>query len=697
MIRKLQVLNYLSLCLLLLANGNVFAQNMTLEWARNTGSADYENARSLVTDAAGNAYVTGFFMDTMDFDPGPGTYNMVSKGMMDIYILKLDAFGNFVWAKQIGGNNYSSLGPWFAPPDEAKAITLDAFGHVLICGIVGDTVDFDPGPDVFNLYLNGLWDAFVLQLDTAGNFVWVRSVGSGQYDYATDLVCDAAGNVYITGAFQGEVDFDPGPGISNLSADMDGFVLKLDINGDYVWASQLYGIDPELKGITVDTWGNTYVAGNSSIGAPPGAEWWGGGSALTVWKLDASGNVAWVYQPDDFGDPNDAPEDIVFDPAGNVYICGWSTGNIDFDPVHGQDSFFVVDGPSDMFILKLDTGANLIWAKMIGGSGNDQAFGIDLDQVGNVYVSGYFTDTVDFDPGPGQATLIANGAGDNGSDAFILKLDALGNYKWAYGTGGADFELGWDIAVGDRGAVYAAGEWGLFTETYTVDFDPGPDVVNLSANGYGDGFVQKFACNDTTSFLIMDTACESYTLNGETYTESGSYTQLRLNAAGCDSTIILELTIDEPDPIITVDEFILGTTLPYASYQWILNGTLISGATQATYTVTENGDYTVAVTSVHGCADTSAVYRVSNVGIGDVHGLASQVNVYPNPAQDLVFIQSPVAVDVSISSMDGRVIRTVSDAKSISVADLASGIYLLRILDKDGVLIKAEKLVKREQ
>lgn len=682
--------------LVLFTPGQVRAQNLSLEWAKSVGGISYDNARSLVTDAAGNIYVTGTFQDTVDFDPGPGTYNMVSNGPMDIYLLKLDAAGDFVWARQIGGNNYSPLGWWFAPPDEAKAIALDSFGHVLICGVVGDTVDFDPGPDVFNLYLNGLWDAFVLQLDTAGNFVWAKAVGSSQHDYAADLACDAAGNVYVTGAFKGEVDFDPGPGIANLSAGLDIFVLKLDINGNYVWASQLYGIDPESKTITVDTWGNAYVGGTSTVGAPPSATWGGAGPALTVWKLDASGTMAWVYQPDDFGDPNDAPEDIVFDPAGNVYVCGWSMGNIDFESDHGLDSFFIVKGPTDMFILKLDTGANLIWAKVLGGVSNDQAFGIDLDQVGNVYVSGYFTDTVDFDPGPGQATLIGT-ADVNASDAFIMKLDAAGNYKWAYGTGGADFEWGWDIAVGDRGTVYAAGNYGLFAATYTLDFDPSSDVVNLSINGYADGFIQKFSCNDTTSFLITDTVCESYTLNGETYTEAGTYTQLRLNVAGCDSTIILQLTIDEPNPVITVDEFILGTTLPYATYQWLFNDAPINGATQSTYTVLQNGNYAVAVTSVHGCADTSTVYRVNNVGIEDVHGLASQVNIYPNPAYDQVFVQSPVAVDVTLSSVDGRVIRKVSDVKSFSIADLASGIYLLRIVDKDGAFVKAVKLVKQEQ
>lgn len=682
-----------------LASGLVQAQNMGLEWAKSIGGKGSESSRAMVTDVAGNVYVTGSFVDTVDFDPGSGVFNLAANGTTDVFIFKLDAEGNFAWAKQIGCN---AVGVWGAPIEMGNAIMLDSFGHLLICGSIGDTVDFDPGPGIFNLYSNeGQGDAFVLKLDTSGNFVWAKTIGYHQYDYAYDLAGDAAGNIYITGGFRGEVDFDPGPGTSYLSANADGFVLKLDVNGAYVWSSQLYGVGINgTRGITLDTWGNIYVAGYSSVGAPPGAAWAGSGPALTVWKLDASGDMTWVYQPDNFGDPSDYPEDIIFDPAGHIYVCGWFKGTIDFDPGHEQDSFFVVDGPSDMFILKLDTGANLVWSRIIGGASNDQAFGIDLDKVGNVYVSGYFTDTVDFDPGPGQAILIAS-TDPNGSDAFVMKLDSAGNYKWAYGTGASAFEWGYEVVVGEHGVVYTTGDWGLFSDTSTVDFDPGPDVLNISSNGYGEIYVQKFACNDTTSYLITDTVCASYTLNGETYTEAGTYTQVRPNAAGCDSIITLQLAISEPNPIITVDGFILGTTLPYATYHWFLNGVLIADATDATYTVTENGAYTVAVTNEHGCSDTSEIYTITNVtGIADL-GLNRQLRVFPNPAHTQVTIESTLGLRIAgiriFNVLGAEVYHAAgngSTGQSLDIRQLANGMYLLHIETDKGVVIQKLDIIR---
>jgi hypothetical protein len=114
------------------------------------------------------------------------------------------------------------------------------------------------------------------------------------------------------------------------------------------------------------------------------------------------------------------------------------------------------------------------------------------------------------------------------------------------------------------------------------------------------------------------------------------------------------------------------------------------------YTVSENGSYTVVV-SDGDCTDTSSIYHVTNVtGIDDMQGLASQINVYPNPAKDLVYIYAPFTVNVQLAGIEGRVIRTVKGAKQISMSDLAAGVYLLRITDKDGTVLKVEKLIREK-
>ncbi len=149
------------------------------------------------------------------------------------------------------------------------------------------------------------------------------------------------------------------------------------------------------------------------------------------------------------------------------------------------------------------------------------------------------------------------------------------------------------------------------------------------------------------------------------------------------------------NPIITVNGFNLGTTQPYTTYQWYRNNTLIAGATNSTYTVTQNGAYTVAV-SDGTCTDTSAIYNVTNVSIDPIQQLARQIQVYPNPAQDIVHIKASIAVNVKLTGIEGRVLKNVKNAAHIPVGDLAAGVYLLHISDNNGNVLKVEKLIREK-
>lgn len=148
------------------------------------------------------------------------------------------------------------------------------------------------------------------------------------------------------------------------------------------------------------------------------------------------------------------------------------------------------------------------------------------------------------------------------------------------------------------------------------------------------------------------------------------------------------------EPVITVNVFELGTTLSYDSYQWLYEGDMIAGATGSSYTVSQNGDYQVVVSNAAGCTDTSAIYTVSNVGIREQHPLAIQVSVYPNPAQDIVHVQSPVPVRLRLGGLEGKVLRETDVRNSLSLKGISAGMYLLEIRDQEGYLIKTVKLVK---
>jgi hypothetical protein len=106
--------------------------------------------------------VTGYYQGTVDFNPGAGTSNLISAGSLDAFVLKMDTAGNFTWAKSIGGVS-SDLG---------NDITVDASGNVITTGTFNATADFDPSAATFNLTSAGAIDAFIVKLNSSGNFSW---------------------------------------------------------------------------------------------------------------------------------------------------------------------------------------------------------------------------------------------------------------------------------------------------------------------------------------------------------------------------------------------------------------------------------------------------------------------------------------------------------------------------------------------
>ncbi len=179
-----------------------------------------------------------------------------------------------------------------------------------------------------------------------------------------------------------------------------------------------------------------------------------------------------------------------------------------------------------------------------------------------------------------------------------------------------------------------------------------------------------------------------------TVTTAGTYWVL--NEDTCHSrvdTFIVEV-YDFIPPVISVDSFTLRTSASYTTYQWLLNGNIIPGATDSTYIVMENGNYQVIVSNEYGCKDTSGVYEITNVGIDNIRQLAGRIRVYPNPANSIVYINAPIAVNFYLCSIQGKVLKQVEQSDRVSLQDLAEGIYFLQIYDRENRLLKIEKIVK---
>jgi len=498
--------------LLIVVTFSATAQNFS--WAKamvGTGTTD-ESSQSVAIDAAGNVYTTGLFFGTVDFDPGASTFNLTSNGLEDIFISKLDASGNFLWAKKIGGTG-TEIG-W--------RIALDASSNVVVSGYFRNTVDFDPGSGTVNLVSSGGFaDIFVLKLDTNGNFIWVKQFGASSVDDdAIGLYIDNLSNVYITGYFNGTVDFDPGVGISNLTptGSSDIYILKLDASGSFVWAKKMGGtLVDQGRGIYVDGLGNVFTVGvfRGTADVDPGASTINltsaGSDDIFISKLDASGNFNWAKSIGSTG--IDFAYSISVDASGNIFISGHFNGTVDFDPGVGISNLTSAGG-DDIFVCKLDATGNYSWAKRMGSASTDIAYASIVDASGNFQMTGIFSGTVDFDPGATTTNFTSAGL----TDIFVCTLDASGNFLRAKTIGGIGNDAGKSIAVSSSGSSYISGDY-----SGTVDFDPSASTFNLSSGGGKDIFVMKFLapCNITNSGSQTNLTCNGICTGSATMIPSG--------------------------------------------------------------------------------------------------------------------------------------------------------------------------------
>ncbi len=464
----------LLLCLTLLSTGT-FAQY--LQWAKSVGGTTNDEGWSIATDLSGNVYTTGYFHDTVDFDPGVGIFNMISNGGFSIFILKLDAFGNFMWAKSIGGT-VQEIG---------RALAVDQTGNVCITGDFDGVVDFDPGVGIFNLTSNGGADIFILKLDSAGNFLWAKSMGgTNGGDLGLAIAIDRVGNVYTTGYFYSTVDFDPGIGTYYLSAhgnQQDIFISKLDSEGNFVWAKSIGNtLGDQGNSIAVDSIGNVYTTGKfeGTVDFDPGAGTYNltcvGISSVFISKLDSAGNFVWAKGMGGLSNSSSTGESIGVDASGNVCSTGWFEATVDFDPGAGTYDLTAI-GNYDIFISKLDALGNFIWAGRIGAASGNSGLSLALDASGNIYTTGIFAGTADFDPGVGVYNLTSTGG------LYILKLDTAGTFTWAASMGGS---RGYSIALDPSENIYTTGYF-----QNVADFDPGAGIYSLTSSGGQDVFILK--------------------------------------------------------------------------------------------------------------------------------------------------------------------------------------------------------------
>lgn len=653
-------------------------------WAIKIGSTSQSApAKALALDDEGNIYVTGYFFNTVDFDPGAGVSNLTSVGSTDTYILKLSADGNFIWVKQLGG----------AGTQVSESIEVDLNGNISVVGLFGETADFNPGAEVFNMTATSFSDVFITKLDANGDFLWAKQVGNDDLDLGiegiVDHTIDIDGNILVTASYYFTIDVDPGPEVLNFTAigSLNAFLIKLDFDGDLVWAKNI--------GLTSS------------------------GGQLTGHTL-------------------------AVDDDNNILIAGQFFGSADMDP--GPALFQYFSDGDDGFVLKLDSQGNFIWVRSMTGLGDSLALDITTSSNGDCYVTGYFEGTVDFNSGPNTATIIAAGSGMS-VDVFVLKLFSDGDYGWAFKIGTVYDDFGNAIAVDENGSVYTYGKYYNNPTAFSypeIDFDPGVGTYYLTSNSDNPRgfFVQKVsqctpsvyndvqvACdsftwsngvtytapnNSATQTLVSATGCDSivnlfltlnvssfftenqsacdaftWPLNGVTYTSSGTYTFEETNAGGCPQITTLNLTINDIDASTTLSGVTLTANATGADYQWINcnNNTPVPNQTSQTFTPTASGNYAVIV-SENGCDETSDCVSVIVSGVDEI--VNSTIDIYPNPSSDAVTITSSSNIEkIELMNTLGQVVQVFESLhinKYSFQLPTESGTYFVKIYTEKGTV-----------
>ena len=414
---------------------------INLSWATGLNSSNSEISEEMIMDNNGNIYVTGGFTGTLDFDPSSATYNLTSNTSThsDAFLAKYDSNSNILWATSFGGNLN----------DKGYRVQFDVYGNIVIGGTFFNTVDFDPSSSVYNLTSAGSGDIFFSRFNTSGGFINAFRLGGRNTTFNIDNVynfrIDFNNRIYATGSFSDTMDFDPGSGtaIQNALSSSSLWVGKYSITGTHYWSFAVIG-------------------------------------------SSTSANVAGY--------------DIELDGIGNFYLTGSLNSTFDFNPSSGTNNF-TSNGGLDLFLAKYDTSGNYVWCYSAGGSSStspDLGQSLQIDNNGDIYLTGNIGNNVDFDFTSGTSILTLKGV----VDGYIAKFNSSGGLIWANNFGNSSVNvLPFKILINNN-YIYMVGWF-----NGSMDFDPSSSTANLTPIGSIDGMVAKYDLlgNYQTAFNLGST------------------------------------------------------------------------------------------------------------------------------------------------------------------------------------------------
>ena len=514
----------------------------------------------------------------------------------------------FLWARQANATAAS----------QGNAAAMDAENNVIVAGQFTGLITLGET----NVGSAGSSDALLAKYDSNGNLLWVWRAGEMGTDTAQAVAVATNGDVLVAGRFSGTVDF--GGVTLTARGSGDAFLARLDRDGHLLWAQQGGGTSgaDTAYAVAVDGDGNALMVGAFDTSAIFGATTIYAASSTYdgfVAKYDLAGNVLWARRGGGTGD--DQVRAVAADAAGSVFIGGYFYNSATFGTntlsSNGTNGWTVVSQNS--FLAKLDSAGNFLWASQAGGAGTDTANGLAVDRTGNVFLAGTYASTTNLFPG---GIILSNTS--SGGEAFLAKYSNNGTLLWARSAGGSYNDTGTAVALDPNGNAYLTGYFG-----YSAKFGG----VTISGN-YANAFVAAYGTDGTLAWVRASQSMAPHTALGLAVDDQGgvfttghflgnaSFGHVGLSSDATDFFLAKLAAFDpEAAPVIfaqPLSQSVIGganLTLtagvmggPPLSFQWLLNGTNLLGATNATLTwpVAVGGSFALVVSNASGSA-TSAV------------------------------------------------------------------------------------------
>ncbi|MCC6437657.1 MAG: hypothetical protein IT196_21690, partial [Acidimicrobiales bacterium] len=390
--------------------------------ATTGASTAYEVVNGFDVNADGEAWIAGNFRGSVDFDPGPAEVARISEGVLvandDLFLARYGADGSLQWVVTPVDSSRS---------DGLTSVAVDAADNAHVVGRFNGTLVLAAGTTL--TFASAVEQAgFIAKYDGAGSLAWAYATDERSYLYS--VATDAAGNTFVTGVYKGTIDFGFGPGsgtLANASGQTDLFVARYDANGSLAWVTGTGASSgtEDAYDIAVDGSGNVFITGrvDGSVDFDPSTAGVAtveglNGASMFVAKYDSAGQFQWVTTPQT-NQVEDVGLAVATDGAGAAYVTGYFRSTVDFDPGAGT-ARLVATGSSDHFVAKYNAGGTLVWVTGPGApSGDESGFGVAAGPSGNVFATGFFFGTADFDPRP-DVTLTEVSGDDVSDNQFFL-------------------------------------------------------------------------------------------------------------------------------------------------------------------------------------------------------------------------------------------------------------------------------------